>query len=120
MTKTQRHTIKTKAVNLIVPGFFLTVVGGAVSILGAVLMITDASDENSMGFGVYYGSFILVPGSVVFGTGIALLTFGFVRRSQIKRDKLAIDIRTKHGKLTLEPIIAAGENGGVFGLSGRF
>jgi hypothetical protein len=52
--------------------------------------------------------------------GVPLLTVGLVKRKKIKSGELGFNINTKHGKLTLEPVFAAGENGGVFGLSGRF
>jgi hypothetical protein len=63
---------------------------------------------------------LLVPGSAVLASGIILLAVGYKKRRKMASEKLAFDIKTKHCKLTLEPAIAAGKNGGMFGLSGRF
>jgi hypothetical protein len=128
MTKTQRLTIRSYAKNLIVPGATLTAVGGAAAIGGAIVFIMassepveDISDAISQVTGiVYIGIPLLAPGGVVLITGVALLASGLVKRKKIRRGEFGFNINTKRRRITLEPAIAAGENGGVFGLSGRF
>ncbi len=127
MTKNQRLTIKAKGVNLIVPGVILIAVGGAAIIAGAIITAEnessdadDIGDAISAGYATMVGIPLLAPGIIVLATGAILLAIGLEKRKKIKSGQLAFDIKTRHGKLTLEPAIAAGENGGVFGLSGRF
>lgn len=122
MTKTQRLTITSNAKNLIIPGAILTGIGGFAAVLGIVVIAQNqsAEDELSRGVGQSFAFVFLFPGSMVLAGGVALLTVGLVKRKNMQREKLAFDIRTKHGKLTLKPALAAGENVGVLGLSGRF
>ena len=129
MTKTQRYTIQTNANNLVIPGAVFTAVGGAMSICGIVLMSigqttttttteTGSSSETSDWTGP--GAILLGMGGAILIPGLIMLPIGLKKRKKMEQDKLAFDINTKHCKLTLEPAFAAGENGGVFGLSGRF
>ncbi len=124
---------ETDANSFIVPGSILTVVGGAMTIIGGVLMRVgqDEYDEEckkvECRMGSWPGAEKQVPGIGLFVVGlptliigVILLSVGLVKRKRMERNKLAFDIRTKRGKITLEPTFAAGENGGVFGLSGRF
>jgi hypothetical protein len=135
ITKTQRQTIQTNARNLIEPGGFLTAFGGLNTIIGGALLGAslnepddtcndDECGEEWFDYGpvmkTITGITFLSIGGTMFITGVVLLSVGLAKRRKMERNKLAFEIHTKHGKLTLEPAIAAGENGGVFGLSGRF
>ncbi|MCP4198179.1 MAG: hypothetical protein GY762_13600 [Proteobacteria bacterium] len=111
MTQTQRTTIQTNAKNLIIPGAILTAVGGVMTIVASIPSLW------------FYGIGELEVGVIGFSsfiTGAILLTIGLVKRRRIKRGEFGFNINTKRRRITLEPAIAAGENGGVFGLSGRF
>ena len=141
MTKTQRDTIKTNADNLVVPGAVLTAVGGASLIVAGVLWRAGVKAEENdycnnnecessspgnwftpapgLGFFMNGITFFCV-GDAALVTGVVLLSVGLSKRKKMERNKLAFDIRTRRGKVTLEPTFAAGENGGVFGLVGRF
>jgi hypothetical protein len=117
--------LKTKADKLIISGAVLTGVGGIGLIIGGALIKNERDnydpDEWFAGLGAAIYSISLMPTfGVVLVTGIVLLSVGLAKRKKMERNSLAFDIKTKHGKVTLEPTFAASENGGVFGLSGRF
>jgi len=130
---------KNNADSLISSGAILTGFGGVFAAMGGAFFgagLTDNENDNcyddecddshatslySPGTGkALVGITLLSIGGSALITGVVLLSVGLAKRKKMKHDILAFDIRTKHGKLTLEPAIAAGENGGVFGLSGRF
>jgi hypothetical protein len=112
--ETKPSPLRTKADKLIISGAVLTAVGGAsLIVFGAVQATQDG-----------YIELLTLPGlqigGIVLATGIVVLSVGLAKRKKMKRNSLAFDIKTKHGKVTLEPTFAASENGGIFGLSGRF
>jgi hypothetical protein len=111
MTKNQRFTIQSDARNLIIPGAILTAVGGVMTIVASIPSLW------------FYGVGELEVGVIGFSSfiaGVILLPIGLVKRKKIKSGELGFNINTRRRKITLEPAIAAGKNGGVFGLSGRF
>ncbi len=120
---------ETDADSFVASSAIVTGLGALAAITGGVLIIAGNNEcdgqecDDPLPPGtekVVTGIPFLTLGGVMFITGVVLLSVGIAKREKIKREKLAFDINTKHGKLTLEPIIAAGENGGMFGLSGRF
>jgi hypothetical protein len=118
---------------LITSGTILTGVGGLVTIIGGIVLGVGLNENDNCNDddcqddyflpgagGVLAGSTLLGIGGTALITGVILLSVGLAKRKKMERNKLAFDIRTKHGKVTLEPTFAASENGAVFGLSGRF